>query len=227
MSSQRFSINETSEKTVETNILADISLWIRFFLHRQVTIISPTQWQERNLGFDEIIEGLPSGITMALQFKRPYPYSSTRFSNFARFSIDTNQLQWLLGHFQPGEAYYVFVPFPTTREIINNRNNLLRSGVVVDVHHIPNARKTVQRTRTVRVSKSSLSPSVMVADPRVFEETKAKSIIDWCDTLRNRNFDRGEIIGLQKNDDKSKAVKNLYYLHISKNISDFEGLPNP
>ncbi len=221
MSSRRFFIHDTSEKTIENNVLVDISQFIHFRLHRQVTIISPTQPQERSLGFDDIIEGLPPGITLALQFKRPYPYNSVGLSNFAKFTIDTSQLQTLLGHFNPGEAYFVFVPFPTTNELIKNRSNLLNIGVVVDVHDVPNARKTTQHTRTVRVAKSSLTPSVTIAEPRIFEDTKLKSLKQWCDSLENRSFFNGFEHMRDKKREPSK-LKNIYYLHISREHFHFE-----
>jgi len=220
MASRRFFILDTSEKTIENNVLADISQVIRSRLHRQVTIISPTQRQERNLGFDDIIEGLIPGITVALQFKRPYSYNSGRLSNFAKFIIDTSQLQTLLRHFYPNEAYFVFVPFPTTNEIIRNRSGLLNAGVVVDVHDIPNAGKTTQRTRVVRVPKSSLTPSVTIADPRIFEETKAKSLKQWCNSLENRKFFKE--FGYRNKGPEPLKIRNIYYLHISREHFDFD-----
>lgn len=218
MAIRRFSIHEASEKTIENNTLVDISQFIHSHLHRQVTIISPTQPQEKDLGFDDIIEGLPPGITLALQFKRPYPYNSARLSNFAKFTIDTFQLQTLLNHFNPEEAYFVFVPFPTTDEIIRNRSNLLNIGVAVDVHDVPNARKITQHTRTVRVAKSSLFPLVTIADPRIFEDTKSKSLKQWCNSLENA--DSFNVVE-HKKDKKRKPskLKNMYYLHISEERS--------
>lgn len=221
MSSRRLFIHETSERTIENNVLIDLSNWIRFHLHRQVTIISPTQRQERFFGFDDIIEGLPPGITVALQFKRPYPYDSRRLSNFAKFIIDTSQLQILLGHFNTREAYYVFVPFPTTNEVISNRSNLLNAGVIVDVHDVPNATKTTQRTRVVRVPKSSLTPSITIADPRKFEEANSKSLKQWCNSLENKNFFKG-ISYARDRRKKPLKIRNIYYLHISSEHFHFE-----
>ena len=216
----RFLIHETSEKTIETNVLADISNWIHYHWHRQVTIISPTQRQEPNLGFDDIVEGLPPGITRVLQFKRPYSYDSRRLSNFAKFIIDTSQLQVLLGHFNPGEAYYVFVPLPTTNEVIRNRPNLLRIGAALDVYNVPNATKTTQRTRIARVAKSSLAPSVEIADPREFESANAKSLKEWCASLDRDFFKRFKDESRKKRG--SLKIRNIYFIHISEERFHFE-----
>lgn len=213
MASRRFSIDETSEKTIENNVLIDLSNFIQRHLHRQVTIISPTQRQEKSLGFDDIIEGLPPGITRVFQFKRPYPYESKTFSNFAKFIIDTSQLQVLLSRFNPSEAYFIFVPLPTTREVIRNRPNLLNIGVSLDVYNVPNPTKIAQRTRVVRVSKSSLSPSVQVADPRKFEPASAKSLKDWCLSLDRIFVDKS--YRSQDKERKPLKIRNLYFIHIS------------
>jgi len=218
--SRRFSIDETSEKTIENNVLADFSNWIHFHLHRQVTIISPTQRQEKSIGFDDIIEGLPAGLIVAFQFKRPYSYSSTRYSNFAKFIMNTSQLQILLSHFNPTEAYYVFVPLPTTREVIMNRSNLLNIAKCLDVYDIPNRTKTSQHTRVVRVAKSSLFPSVEIADPRKFESANAKSLKDWCFSLQNKDF-------IKKPDERVDEyrepirMRDIYFIHISAEHYDF------
>jgi hypothetical protein len=119
------------------------------------------------------------------------------------------------------EAYFVFVPFPTTNEVIRNRSNLLNIGVVVDVHDVPNARKTTQHTRTVRVAKSSLTPSVTIADPRIFEEAKSKSLKQWCDSLENRSFSNGFEHTIDKRREPLK-LRNIYYLHISREHFRFE-----
>lgn len=220
VTSRRFFIHETSEKTIENNILADLSNWIHHRLHRQVTIISPTQRQEKNLGFDDIIEGLPPGITKVLQFKRPYPYDSRRLSNFAKFIIDTSQLQVLLGHFNPGEAYYVFVPLPTTNEVIRNRSSLLRIGMALDIHNVPHAMKTTQRTRVVRVAKSTLTPSLEVADPRKFEPANAKSLKDWTASLDRDFFKNFKDESRKKRG--SLKIRNIYFIHISEEHFHFE-----
>ncbi len=214
MAFRRFFIHKTSEKTIENNILADITNWIRSHLSRQVTIISPTQRQERGLGFDDLIEGLPPGLTVALQFKRPYSYDSSRYSNFAKFIIDTSQLQILLSRFNPAEAYYVFVPLPTTHEVIVNRSNLLNIGVALDVYDVPNRTKTGQRTRVVRVTKSALVPSVQIADPRKFESAKAGTLKDWCYSLENRDFFKKGIRSRDK-DRKPSRIRDIYFIHIS------------
>lgn len=103
---------------------------------------------------------------MVLQFKKPHSYSSKKKSNFVRFIIETGQLQVLLNNFKPGEAFYVFVALSQIKEIINNRHNLLKFGIALDIYDVPQLHKT----RVARMAKSGLVPKLEVADPRKFQD---------------------------------------------------------
>jgi len=119
---------------------------------RKVTIIAPTQNDENNLGFDDIIEDLPAGQIIAFQFKRPFCTPSIPCCSGCY--LETQQLQKLLFNFSIGEAYYVFVPYPFNANLIRNRKTLLHDSTAVAVHDVPNAHKISQKTRTVRVLRN-------------------------------------------------------------------------
>jgi len=221
-----FGLRETSEKTTELNILSDVTKMVEQLSGRTVTLIAPTQNQEKSLGFDEMLEGLPSGRIIAFQFKRPY--SMTRPQGCTRFLIDTQQLQRLLFNFYRKTAYYVFVPYPYNSDIIQNRNTLLIDSMSIDAYDIPRASKIRQKTRTVRFYRSSnaglmllgLPANLEIADPRVFEKMeKAQDLKSIC-----KKFAEGEI-GLHNPVDKKKhdvgknkknvSLRNAIYIHLA------------
>lgn len=122
-------LTHTSEKTVEVNILHDLATCLENW-GAKVTIVSPTQPEERDFGFDDIFDSLPSGRIIALQFKRPEEHSPTH----AKFKIDFSQLRVLRHNFvNRDEAFYVFCPYPTIAEFRKNRQNLLDKTIIVDV----------------------------------------------------------------------------------------------
>ena len=214
MAFRRFRLTSTSERTAEINVLADIISELRDTFNVEVTVISPSQPQEADLGFDELLHGLPRGIIKVIQFKKPHPYSAHHLSNFARFYIDTMQLQILLGNFRPTQAYYAFLPLPTTIEIITNRVHLLDIGTMLDIYDVPRRTKTSQITRTVRVSKIPFDDHVEVADPRKFEKAKhATTIKNWCKNLLRKDSNDDHFPFSEKRK-KLKFVKGLHYLHI-------------
>jgi len=215
----RFGLRQTSEKTAEINTLSDLTSLIENISGKKVTIISPTQNDERNLGFDEIVEGLPTGQVIAFQFKRPF--SMKRPRHCVRFIIGTQQLQTLLNIFLPQEAYYAFVPYPLNRDMIKNRKNLLRDTIALDVYNVPKGRKTRQKTRTVRyytrVFTLSGHPSriLKIADPKKFEMIKR---VNSLEKLAKKLVERK--IGFQvplPEDRKEKRIRlrKLFYLHLA------------
>lgn len=220
-------ITETSEKTLEVNVLGAISRYIEVNYERQVRIIAPTQNQELVLGYDEMVE-LFHGYTVFLQFKRPYPYPSNGKNNdSAKFVLDTRQMQTLLSNFRPNEAFYVLVPLPTTAEFLTNLSNLLTAGIVVDVYDIPRRNKVSQKTRTVRMSKpNATSKSIRIADPREFEDITTTSTLETlCTRMYNGEFGVGNMKEMfsaaadQRQYDirwrlKLKS-KGIYLLHLS------------
>ncbi len=218
MAFRRFGIFESSEKTIEINVLAEICNFLEHHFGWQITVVSPSQRQERTMGFDEILEGLPPGLMIALQFKKPHPYSSTKLQNFAKFSLQTEQLQTLLRNFNHDEAFFIFLPLPFTEEIIRHRRHLLEIGQTLDIYDVPNRNKTAQITRTVRVSRPFSRPTMSIADPRKFEPAEGLTLKEWCTSLKrypeSRNFKKSHSFL----DEKKKPLKlrHVHFLHIVK-----------
>lgn len=218
----RFGLRETSEKTTEINTLSDVSSFLEIHSGRKVTIICPTQNDEKDLGFDDVIEGLPSGQVVAFQFKRPLPMQ--RDPSCTRFILDTDQLQKLLDNFSPAEAYYVFVPYPLNVDIVRNRSRLLQDADAVDVYDVPKGRKTSQGSRTVRHhgridSSGNRYSEIEVTDPRTYEKIEKKSSLEDL----SRRLIEGKVgirLPIAKNmprkrRDKQIRLRKLYYLHLS------------
>lgn len=177
-----FGLIETSEKTAEINTLSDFAGLIERISGRKVTLICPTARDEKDLGFDEIVEGLPHGSALAFQFKRPFSLQSV--PDCTRFSIDTLQLDSLLNNFSFGEAYYVFVPYPHNNDIIRNRRHVLEESVSVDAYDIPRPVGKSQKSRTVRYYRTltvhgTRSRTVQITDPRTYME------VEKTDSLKN------------------------------------------
>ena len=157
--------DETTEKTIEVNILSEL---VKSFSPMYiVTVLGPSRRQEKHLGFDDILAGLPFGYTFALQFKKPF----LRKDGHPRFSLNVGQLQVLLNRFSRNEAFFVLSPFTRTRDFIaaHRSGNLLQRSTLIDVHDIPFPRKQTQRTRTLKY----LGPGqVQITDPREYHPVK-------------------------------------------------------
>jgi hypothetical protein len=220
---RRFTLRETSEKTTEINTLSDVTSFIEKTSKRKVTIIAPTQNEEMKLGFDEIIEDLPSGRLVAFQFKRPYFTPS--IPTCSRFYLDTQQLQKLLGNFFPREAYYVFVPYPFNSDFVRNRQRLLYDAIAVDAYDIPNAQKVSQKSRTVRYYKGinvygNLSQQIRIADPRLYKTVpKTDDLVVICNQLIEGEIGVETPINydVRKRAEKEKRTypRKLFYVHVA------------
>jgi hypothetical protein len=217
----RFGLTETSEKTIEINTLSDLTSLIERISGRRVTVISPTAKDERHLGFDEIIEGLPPGQGMAFQFKRPLAMKRSAYC--VRFTVDTAQMQNLLNNFYQHEAYYIFVPYPQNSDIVRNRRNLLQDALAVDVYNIPKARKTRQESRTVRYYKvhtlRGLSKTLKISDPLTYEAIEE---VDGLENLTRKLVEREIGFKLPLSEERKEEIKRkkihlrkLFYLHLS------------
>lgn len=227
----RFGLRETSEKTTEINTMSDVTSFIQRISGRKVTIIAPTQNDEKDLGFDEIIEDLPSGQVAAFQFKRPY--NTPSIPNCSRFYLDTQQLQKLLNNFSPREAFYVLVPFPFNSDFIQNRRNLLCEAMAVDPHDIPNPRKTSQKSRTIRYYRRGISitgnfsTEIRVADPRVYETiSKTSNLERLCKLLMEEEAG----IRISANKEKPRVTekkkrffpRKMFYVHLSSEPTEIK-----
>ena len=156
-------MSTVSERTTEVNLLCDISLLIKQQFKTNVTLISP--WKKNEQQLDPQI--LTNGRIIVFQFKKPITFSSDRNDNYTKFVIKTEQHYNLLKTFKIKEAYYIFA-LNNISEIISNRNDFLKYCIALDIHKIPTDITLNQRTRVVRMVKSSLAPKMEISGKRKF-----------------------------------------------------------
>ncbi len=157
-----------SERTTEVNILSDLSLIIKQRFKTNVTIISPARIERNEQGLDPLTQILRNGRIIVFQFMKPYSYTSNRNNNYTRFIIGTEQHYNLLRSFKLKQAFYIFVALNNISEIISHRDYFLKYSIALDIHKIPIDITLNQRTRVVRMVKSSLAPKLEIAGKRKF-----------------------------------------------------------
>jgi len=146
----------------EANILIDISFSIKRRYKTNVTIIPVSRT-------DEVANLLIKGPIIIFQFSKPYPYSSERNIDYTKFIIETRQHHVLLQSFKPSQAFYIFVALNNISEIISNRENFTKYCIALDIHDIPTDIDLDQKTRVLRMVKSSLSPKLEISRKRKYE----------------------------------------------------------
>mgnify|MGYP001069029151 CR=1 FL=1 len=203
--------DETTEKTIEVNVLAELVR--RFLPNYVVTILGPSRKQERELGFDDILEGLPPGYTFTFQFKKPF----MRNDGCPRFTINIRQLQVLLDRFTRNEAFFVLCPFTRTSDLItaHRGGNLLQQSPLLDVHDIPLARKQTQKTRTLKYTGPG---QIEVTDPRKYLPVeKTWSFEDLIKAVMEEKVGRKKPKKKEVSKEKKRRYGGTnYYIHIAK-----------
>ena len=174
-------MSTASERTTEVNLLCDISLLIKQQFKTNVTVISPLGIERNKQHLDPQI--LRNGRIIVFQFKKPISYTSERNDNYTKFIIKTEQHYNLLKNFKIKEAYYIFVALNNISEIISNRNDFMKYCIALDTHKIPTDITLNQRTRVVRMVKSSLAPKMEISGKRKF---RAVSKLMTLDVLCNQ-----------------------------------------
>ena len=159
-------MSTASERTTEVNLLSDISLLIKQQFKTNVTVISPLRIERNEQQLD--LQILRNGRIIVFQFKKPISYTAHRNDNYTKFIIKTEQHYNLLKTFKPKEAYYIFVALNNISEIISNRNDFIKYCIALDTHKIPTDITLNQRTRVVRMVKSSLAPKMEISGKRKF-----------------------------------------------------------
>jgi hypothetical protein len=157
-----------SERTTEVNILCDISLLIKQRFKTNVTIISSARVESNEQRPDPLTQILRNGRIIVFQFLKPYSYTSNRNDNYTKFVVKTEQHYNLLRSFRNKQAFYIFVALNNVSEIISNRNDFLKYCIALDIHKIPTDITLNQRSRVVRMVKSSLAPKLEIAGKRKF-----------------------------------------------------------
>jgi hypothetical protein len=146
----------------EANILIDVSFIIKERYKTDVTIVPDSRTSDsKNM--------LTKGPIIIFRFNKPYSYSSDRNNNYTKFVIEMKHHQALLQSFKPNQAFYIFAALARISEIISNRKDFMKYCVALDIHNIPTDAYVYQKTRVVRMVKSSLSPKLEIAGRRKFE----------------------------------------------------------
>ena len=161
-------MSTASERTTEVNLLCDLSLLIKQRLKSNLTIISPARVERNEQGSDPLTQILRNGRIIVFQINKPYSYTSNRNDNYTKFVIKTEQHYNLLRRFRNKQAFYIFIALNNVSEIISNRNDFIKYCIALDIHKIPTDITLNQRTRVVRMVKSSLAPKLEIAGKRKF-----------------------------------------------------------
>ena len=161
-------MSTASERTTEVNLLCDLSLLIKQRLKSNLTIISPARVERNEQGSDPLMQILRNGRIIVVQINKPYSYTSNRNDNYTKFVIKTEQHYNLLRRFRNKQAFYIFIALNNVSEIISNRNDFIKYCIALDIHKIPTDITLNQRTRVVRMVKSSLAPKLEIAGKRKF-----------------------------------------------------------
>jgi hypothetical protein len=210
-----------SERTTEANILCDISLIIKQRFKTNVTIISPARIERKERGFDSLMQILRYGRIIIFQFMKPYSYASNRNNNYTKFIIQTEQHRNLSQSFRPKQVFYIFVALNNVSEIISNRNDFVKYCIALDIYEIPIDITLNQRTRVVRMVKSSLTPKLEIAGKRKFG---AISNLMTLDELCNQ-FVKGlagitaepNVVSLDSSIGNKEWInsQHIYFIHLS------------
>ena len=132
---------QVSEKTLELNIAAEFLGIIRGFRGcANAFWMGMKQDQEAKTGIDELIQNVPRGFHLALQFKSPYP--APKDSAPYKFTINDFQNNNLLrlARTRPDAVYYILPHYNTLTTLRASAPNLLGDTwalKVSDLNHLP------------------------------------------------------------------------------------------
>jgi len=220
-------MRNTTEKSVEVNILRHLANCLERETHRQITVLSPSQLLEESIGYDDILHGLPRGWVIAIQFKRPKELSP----DYARFKINISQMNVLCRLFPTNNAFYIFSPFPTHLEFIHAQPRILKRSYAVDAH-ILNRFLPDGVIRTIRVHKSK--NEILFSGNRLAKIThNPPNVESFCRRFASHKigsktgspFGKGDFPDFKENYPYYKKsfkkyhlkLKDVFYMHMTKN----------
>lgn len=167
-----------SEKTLELNICAEILQVIRQMSGCHGAFwIGMKQQQEARLGIDELIQNIPTGMHLALQFK--VPKSEPRNQIPYRFTINdrqNNNLLRLAGN-RPDAVYYIFPQYNTFTKMRSDSPHLLQDTWLLrveDLRGLPNSSKRLG-THAVETAPAS---AVVNSDAMQLKVIKANELLE-------------------------------------------------
>ena len=138
-----------SEKTLELNICAEVLQVIRQIPGcNRAFWIGMKQDQEARLGIDELINNLPTGMHLALQFKAPR--SEPRDQIPYRFTINDRQNNNLLrlANSRPEAVYYILPQYNSFAKMRLDSPNLLRDAWLLKVSDLQGLPASTNRQGT-------------------------------------------------------------------------------
>ncbi|MGB8153010.1 MAG: hypothetical protein WCF97_03750 [Nitrososphaeraceae archaeon] len=211
-------MSTASERTTEVNLLCDLSLLIKQRLKSNLTIISPARVERNEQGSDPLTQILRNGRIIVFQINKPYSYTSNRNDNYTKFVIKTEQHYNLLRRFRNKQAFYIFIALNNVSEIISNRNDFIKYCIALDIHKIPTDITLNQRTRVVRMVKSSLAPKLEIAGKRKFGAIPNLITLDeLCNQFVKglAGFTPGPNIMPLRSFMKNNNSQHTYFIHLS------------
>ena len=211
-------MSTASERTTEVNLLCDLSLLIKQRLKSNLTIISPARVERNEQGSDPITQILRNGRIIVFQINKPYSYTSNRNDNYTKFVIKTEQHYNLLRRFRNKQAFYIFIALNNVSEIISNRNDFIKYCIALDIHKIPTDITLNQRTRVVRMVKSSLAPKLEIAGKRKFGAIPNLITLDeLCNQFVKglAGFTPGPNLTPLRSFMKNNNSQHTYFIHLS------------
>jgi hypothetical protein len=211
-------LSTASERTTEVNLLCDLSLLIKQRLKSNLTIISPARVIRNEQGSDPLTQILRNGRIIVFQINKPYSYTSNRNDNYTKFVIKTEQHYNLLRSFRNKQAFYIFIALNNVSEIISNRNDFIKYCIALDTHKIPTDITLNQRTRVVRMVKSSLAPKLEIAGKRKFGAIPNLITLDeLCNQFVKglAGFTLGPNIMPLRSFMKNNNSQHTYFIHLS------------
>ncbi|MGA8564430.1 MAG: hypothetical protein WB587_06715 [Nitrososphaeraceae archaeon] len=211
-------MSTASERTTEVNLLCDLSLLIKQRLKSNLTIISPARVERNEQGSDPLMQILRNGRIIVVQINKPYSYTSNRNDNYTKFVIKTEQHYNLLRRFRNKQAFYIFIALNNVSEIISNRNDFIKYCIALDIHKIPTDITLNQRTRVVRMVKSSLAPKLEIAGKRKFGAIPNLITLDeLCNQFVKglAGFTPGPSIMPLRSFMKNNNSQHTYFIHLS------------
>jgi hypothetical protein len=146
----------------EANILIDLSVAMKQRYRTNVTVIPFSRTED-------FVNILTAGPIVIFRFSKPHSYSSAKKVNFTKFIFETKEHEALLRSFGPNQAFYIFVALNRFSEILSNRKDFMKYCIALDIHKVPRNISLNQRTRVIRMVKSSLTPKLEIAGEKRFE----------------------------------------------------------
>ncbi|APV44464.1 hypothetical protein Dform_01130 [Dehalogenimonas formicexedens] len=154
---------KVSEKTLELNISAEILQMVRSWPGCACAFwVGMKQDQEAKNGIDELIQNVPRGFHLALQFKAPkatppnqipyrYTINDRQNGNLLRLAIN-----------RPNAVYYVFPMYNTFQKLRNNSPNLLQDTWALQVAATKSLQKAGNSQGRHEVYASTNPPGVII-----------------------------------------------------------------